>query len=86
MKNEQLIKNKIDLQYNALMQERSAILIALTGLPLTAFNVALSVFRLELPQSLALSLISFLIMFFLKTEWDRKMEEKLEEINLLMKK
>jgi hypothetical protein len=81
-----LIKNKIDLEYNSLLQERNTILIALTGVPLTIVNVLIIVMGVDARASLLWALVSFLSFLYLKISWDRKLKTKLTEIDRLMKK
>jgi hypothetical protein len=86
MNDKALVKNKIDLQYNSLLQERNALLIALTGVPLTIINLLTTIMKVDIRTSLLWALVSFLSFLYLKVLWDRKLKEKLAEIDLLMKK
>ncbi len=86
MDNKSLKKNKIDLQYQTLMQERNAILLTLVGMPITVFNLAITIFQLEIFQAVTISFLSFYFLLMLKEGWDKKVKHKIEEIDYLMKK
>lgn len=85
MKNDQLIKNKIDLQFTSLMHERNAILVALAGVPLTILNLMVSVFHHDLFTSSVVFLFFLSFFYALKRRYDQRLEEKLMEIDKLMK-
>lgn len=85
MDSKSLKKNKIDLQYQNLMQERNAILLTLVGMPITIFNLAISIFKLEIFQSVIISFISFYFLLRLKEHWDKKVKQKINEIDYLIK-
>jgi|YelNatPaOPRAMG01_1025707.scaffolds.fasta_scaffold18026_2 uncharacterized membrane protein YjjP (DUF1212 family) len=79
-----VLKNKIDLEYSSLMQERNAILIALTGIPITMLNLSFSFFKFDMFQSMVIAFVSGLFIFYIKTLWDEKLHEKLKEMEKLI--
>lgn len=82
----EILKNKIDLEYNYLMQERNALLIALVGIPVSIFNISLSVLKIDPVFSLDIALLFGLVIYSFKLEWDRKLRNKLEEIDKIKSK
>lgn len=80
-----LLKNKLEMEYQALMQERSSILIALTGVPITFFNLMFSMFKLPPLESMVGTFISFIILLSVKLHWDEMLRTKRDEIDKLLK-
>ncbi|MFH1978543.1 MAG: hypothetical protein ABIJ92_04415 [Candidatus Aenigmatarchaeota archaeon] len=81
----QLKKNKIDLEARYIMQERNAILLALPALPLTSFNLGLFVGQLDPLVSAFIALVVFEYLYFIKLHFDRKLKDKIKEIDDLMR-
>lgn len=76
-------KNKLELEYQALMQERNAIIIAITGVPITILNFGILLFKLTPLTTTLVALLSFVVILILKRRWDRKINSKRSELDEL---
>lgn len=79
-------KNKFDLQHQILLQERNAILLAIIGVPLTVFNILISIVKINAIPSTILAFISFWLLLEIKNNLDEKIESKLNELDNLLNK
>jgi len=81
----QIKKNRLDLEYRALMQERNALIILITGAPVTILNLGIVVLKGDLLIIMIAAWVSVILSYSLKLRHDEKLNTKLDELNALIK-
>ncbi len=74
-------KNKVDLEYQYLLQERNAVLIALPAIPITILNVLITVFKADLVFSTVVAGISVPIILHFRKTIEIKIKNKIKELD-----
>lgn len=74
-------KNKIDLEYQAIIQERNATLLALVGVPATIFNIAITLLKWDVLAAAVVAFFSVWVLWGVKLALDNKIKDKIGELD-----
>lgn len=77
-------KNKIDLEHQAMLQERNAILLALVGVPTTLFNISITLLRWDILAAGIAALLSVWVLLGIKSTLDAKIKSKVNELDRIV--
>ncbi len=79
-----LRKNRLEMEYQSLLQVRNAILLAWTGIPITIINIGISVLHLDIVPVFVATTVSWAIIEWLRRVWDRRMSDKWSELDSML--